>query len=318
MESELKNEQFKGKGALDAFLNLLSLITVGWMSIAIGVILFQIINKFFTVQAIDYVAQFSPNALKFGIASAVIVTPVFLAVCSWLHHNYKIGKLNHQSGVHRWLTYLMLLVSALTIIGRLIYQLFRFLDGDYASAVILKTLVILAIAGGIFGYYLYDLVRKDFSKQSKTSQISFALVVIVVLASVVGGFIIVDSPAKARIVKLDAQRVSDLYNLDNMINDYYQQNKKLPADLLAERFSQFKDPESKKPYDYKILGEKNYELCAAFSLAYDPNRSDYNYLGNKDWSYHGVGYHCFSSTIYQDSKPAPIEKLGVPPAAFAD
>ncbi|MFA6215003.1 MAG: DUF5671 domain-containing protein [Patescibacteria group bacterium] len=313
METQTQ-EQFKGKGALDAFLNLLSLITVGWMSIAIGMILFQIINKFFTAKAIDYVAVFSQGPLKFGIASAIILTPVYLAISGWLHHNYKIGKLSHQSGVHRWLTYLMLLVSALTIIGRLIYQLFRFLDGDYAMAVVLKTLVIFVIAGGIFGYYLYDLTRKDFSQKSLVSKLAMIIVVIIALASVIGGFMIIDSPAQARLIKFDQQRISDLYNLDGMINDDYAQNKKLPADLTAAKFAQFKDPENEKPYGYKILGDKNYELCATFSLAVDSNNRDYTYGGNKDWSYHQAGYQCFNSTV-TDSLNGKIIPAPVPQAA---
>ncbi|MFA6254905.1 MAG: DUF5671 domain-containing protein [Patescibacteria group bacterium] len=308
MKKSSKSNQLKGKGALDAFLNLLSLATVGWLAISLGMILFQLINKFVPAKAIDYVARFSQSPLKVGIASVVIITPIFLAVSAWLHHNYKLGKLDHKSGIHRWLTYLMLFVSALTIIGRLIYQLFRFLDGDYALPVILKTLVILVIAGSIFGYYLYDLIRKDFSKRSLTSQISFGLVIIITLAAVIGGFAVVDSPAHARAVKLDQQRINDLYNIDGLIGDYYWQNKELPLDLSAAKFSQFKDPQTKKAYDYRVLGQKEYELCATFSLAVDPNESDYGYYGgNKDWSYHQVGYQCFNSMVIDslNSKTGP-------------
>jgi len=307
MKTPLKSNQFKGKGALDAFLNLLSLATLGWLAISLGMILFQLINKFFAARAVDYIARFSQGPLKFGIASVVILTPIFLAISAWLHHNYKVGKLNHKSGIHRWLTYLMLFASALTIIGRLIYQLFRFLDGDYALMVILKTLVILGIAGSIFGYYLYDLIRKDFSKRSKTSQISFSLVIIVTLASVITGFSLIDSPSHARAVKFDQQRVNDLYNLNGLINDYYLQNKELPLDLSVAKFSQFKDPKTKKTYDYKVVGQKEYELCATFSLAADLNETDYGYGGNRDWSYHQAGYQCFSNKIVEDIKTVPVE-----------
>ena len=59
---------YKGKGAFDAFLNLLSLITLGWMSISVGAVLFQIVNKFFVPKTFDYIGSFSQNALKFNIA----------------------------------------------------------------------------------------------------------------------------------------------------------------------------------------------------------------------------------------------------------
>jgi len=287
----------------------LSLVTLGWLAIALGMILFQIINKFFSVQAIDFAGRFEQSQLKVGLASVFILTPVFLAISAWLHHHYKIGKLNHKSGIHRWLTYLMLFVSALTIIGRLIYQLFRFLDGDYAAAVILKTLVILAIAGGIFGYYLYDLIRQDFRRRSKTSFIALVLVIIVAIAAMVGGFLIIDPPAKARAMKFDQQRVNNLYELNSLINDYYRENKQLPADLSADRFSYFQDPQTEQKYEYKVLGEKEYELCAEFALAVDLNSRDYYYSGNKDWSYHQAGRQCFSNRVVDDSRLAPVEVI---------
>jgi len=293
--------QYKGKGAFDAFLNLLSLITLGWMSLAVGAALFQIINKFLAASAVDYAASFSQNALKVSLASAIIITPIFLAVVSWLHRSYKIGNLNYQSGIHRWLTYLMLLVSALTVIGRLVYQLFRFLDGDYTLAVILKTLVILIIAGGIFGYYFYDLMRKDFTKKSPVSLAVFIAVIIIALASIIGGFFIIDSPAKARALKFDSQRANDLVSLNYIIDNYYQQNNNtLPADLSASQFLNYHDPEKiSQPYEYQTLGDNQFELCAVFSLSAPSNSDNFSQqpLNGADIYTHGAGRQCFIRTV---------------------
>lgn len=293
MENEnIADNQFKGKGAFDAFLNLLCLISLGWMSISLGAIFFQIINKFFAVAISS--GSFSQSSLKFSIASAIIITPVFLVAAGWLHRNYKTGNLNSQSGIRRWLTYLMLLVSALTVIGRLVYQLFRFLDGDYTAAVILRTVTILIIAGGIFGYYFYDLLRKEYAQKSLVSILAVILAIAVASAGVIGGFFIIDSPAKARALQFDVQRENDLSNLENSINYYYQQNGLLPADLSLPQFSGFDaDPETKIPYDYKVLSAEQYELCAVFALPAASDRS--NYLsGVYDIHAHGAGRQCFS------------------------
>jgi len=196
----------------------------------------------------------------------------------------------------------------LTIIGRLIYQLFRFLDGEYALAVILKTLIILAIAGVIFSYYLYDLIRKDFSKKNSISIAAFVLVVVVAFTAVISGFLIIDPPSKSRALKFDQQRVNHLYELNSFISSYYQENKKLPSDLSADRFSRFKDPQTGQNYDYKVLGEQEYELCADFSLAVELKDRDY-YWGDKDWSFHKEGYQCFKLTVVE----YPETKSGVMP-----
>ena len=54
-------DQYKGRGALDAFLNLFSLITLGWMSIAIGMVVFQLIDKYLGPQAAYLYNQFASN-----------------------------------------------------------------------------------------------------------------------------------------------------------------------------------------------------------------------------------------------------------------
>jgi hypothetical protein len=301
--------QFKGKGALDAFLNLFSLITLTWMSIAIGIVLFQIIDKFLSPGVVRQLSSFSQSGLKFGVASALIVTPIFLLIVGLLHQNYKKGIINPQSGVYRWLTYLILLAAALNIIGRLIQLVFQLLDGDYTLAGILKICVVLLIASGIFGYYWYDLKRKDYSQRSTISLVFFVLIVIIALASIITSFFIIDTPAAARMKKYDDQRTDDLTGLDNTINNYYRENKELPQDLSAARFIRFKDPETQESYDYKVLGEEKFELCATFSLAIElDDKEGREIYGDKDWYYHEAGYQCFSSAIIDDFErlPEPI------------
>lgn len=194
----------------------------------------------------------------------------------------------------------MLLASALTIIGRLVYQLFRFLDGDFTLAVILRTLVILVIAGCIFGYYFYDLRRKDFSARSKTSLIMFIVVVMITLCSVVGSFFIISSPAESRAFKFDNERVNDLINLSYIINDYYQQNNnKLPDNLSLPQFINYRDPETDQPYEYKVVASDKYELCATFSLAAatGPESGLPKPVNDADIFSHGAGRQCFNRTV---------------------
>ena len=311
MENQTQNpDQFKGKGALDAFLNLFSLITLTWMSIAVGIVLFQIIDKFLSPGMVNQLSSFSQSGLKFGVASALIITPIFLLIVGLLHKNYKQAILNPQSGVYRWLTYLILLAAALNIIGRLIQLVFQLLDGDYTLASILKICVVLLIASGIFGYYWYDLKRNDYSKRSNASLTFFAVIVVVALASIITSFFIIDSPLTARMKKYDLQRVNDLFSLDSVINFYYQENGELPQDLSAPRFSGYLNPETKEPYSYNVLGDKNYELCASFSLAVELGDQDYFYGGVKDWNYHDAGYQCFTSGVYDNGvKAEPIRPV---------
>lgn len=302
-------DHYKGKGALDAFLNLFSLITLGWMSIATGMILFQIIDKLFSPEKVYYYNEFSQVGLKIGIASALIVTPIFLLVIGFLHKHYKNNVLNHQSGVYRWLTYLVLLAAALNIIGWLIKFIFQFLDGSYTLASILKILVVLLIASGIFGYYWYDLKRMDYNQKSQVSKIFFVVVVVIIVASIVGGFLLIDSPQVTRMKKRDQERVMHLNNIRSIIASDYLNTKALPVDLSAPKFSGNIDPKTNQLYEYRLIETTKYELCATFELpAEDPQKLGYTGaypLGGENWDYHKAGRQCFEQTVSGlDAKPS--------------
>jgi len=294
MEKEMQNSH-KGKGALDAFLNLLQLITLGWLSFSIGSVFFNIINKYFgSIQFGSQMDLVFQSATKTGIASSIIVLPIFLVIISVLHSEYKKDKLDHNSGIYRWLTYLMLLVSALTIIGSLVALLVNFLNGEYTANIILKILVVLLIALGIFGFYGYDLRRKSFKKKSIISMIAFALVIIIGVGAIGWGLFLVDSPKVTKMKKFDLQRAQDLDSINSLVVYGYATDKKLPD--YFPRMANYKDPATSKPYEYKILGSDQYEICANFSLPV----SSVEYPGQPKWYMHLAGRQCFQEKINPD------------------
>ncbi len=302
----------KGRGALDAFINLLNLITLGWVAIWFGRVVFWIINKNFSPQFIAYSNQ---SDLKFGLASLIIVTPIFLALAGYLHRLFKDGRLSPESGIHKWLTYLMLLVSSLAVIGDLVALVFKLLNGDYTLSFFLKVIAIFVIASMIFGYYWFDLKRKNYSRRNKVSVLAMSIVIVVALAAIVGSLFIIDSPAVARMKGYDQQRVNDLGQIDSMIINDYQNNGKLPDSLSADKYKNINDPETQKSYQYSIKGPKSYELCANFSLDVSKDNKGYNngYMTapidfrGEDWFYHKAGYQCFTKNISDNLIKPPLQ-----------
>lgn len=284
----------KGSGALDAFLNLLSLITVGWLAWSFGAIIFAFIDHFFGSAQMYYNPQFG---LKSGIASLIVITPVCLAVIGVLHRNYKQGTLSHESGIYRWLTYLMLLVSSLVIIGSLISIILQLLNGDYTLPSLLKVATVLIIALSIFGYHLYDLRRASYATQSLVARVAFAKVVVLALVAIVGGFLIVDSPQVTRMKNYDQERVNHLSQLSSAIDAYYFENKTLPADLSAPQFSSLTDPETNVPYRYTVVSDSEYQLCATFAFSANSDGEDRPWAGSELWYYHDAGEQCFSQKV---------------------
>jgi len=301
------NKDYRGKGALDAFLNLLSFISLGWMSWAIGAIIFQLINKFLAdgfVLQIYYSTAYSQEAVKYAIASLLVVVPVYFLAINLLHYNYKKGTLNHNSGIYRWLTYLMLLVSALTILGALVRLIFGFLNGDQTWRIALKILTVMAIAGCIFGYYFYDLRRKVYQKYSVTSLVFCIVLAVVAVVGLGAGLMMVDSPQVSRNKQLDVQLTNDMSQISYMLEMDYQQDNTVPVDLSAAKYKNAIDSVKNNKIEYRKIGANEFEFCAIFLS--DANQDKPQGWQGDNWYYHQSGRQCFTKKIV-------MTKAGVAP-----
>lgn len=137
------------------------------------------------------------------------------------------------------------------------------------------------------------------------SPIFLGVVICSVLAAVIYGMTLVGSPGEQRALQFDQRRISDLQQLSGAIQMYWEQQKKLPEgfeDLRQQQFAYIQsvqDSETQAPYEYRVLGEKTYELCAIFatdsSLAEAKTKTPTPFSAEQ-WN-HGVGRTCFAREI---------------------
>ncbi len=286
----MSDKPYQGQGALDAFLNILKLITLIWLWSAVGSVLFAIIDKYV---ASEKMSSDIGMQLAIPVASILIVTPVFLGVSYALHQNYRNKKLNTESGIYRWLTYLLLLVSALFIIGSLIGIVSNYLTGAYTLASFLKITIMLSIAAGIFAYYWYDLKRTDYSDGSKVSVMAAGIVITVSVLTLIGGLLVVGSPKNAKLERLDNQRVWDLLQMHEHVINYYADNNRLPDNVEELAVPDLVDPTTKQPYEYHRLGEDDFQLCANFERP-APENIRHQYVNFPyPWFKHEAGRQCY-------------------------
>jgi len=140
-------------------------------------------------------------------------------------------------------------------------------------------------------------------------KIFIKVIVVSVIAAVVYGLFLLGSPAQQRLIKLDQQRVSDIQSISYAINAYWGYNKKLPATLEVLVKSQdyyissLKDPTTGEYYEYRILGEKQYELCANFNTDSSnfQNVSLPKPASEEKWEYR-KGATCFSREAYSEGR----------------
>lgn len=121
-----------------------------------------------------------------------------------------------------------------------------------------------------------------------------SVVVALVVAAVIVGVILLDSPAQERLRRLDERRVDDLRELAYALDLYWTREGSLPP-TLEELSSapgvsvELFDPETGHPYEYRVLSNNTYELCAQFALD-TAEEQDRFY---KDYWAHGPGRQCF-------------------------
>lgn len=287
--------------ALDAFLNLLTHITLGWFAISLGQLIFAIIEK--TIGTVDrgYYYHAGNGAFSWPISSLIIIVPVFLFATSTLHKHYASGKLAPNGAIYRWLTYFMLLIASLVIAGDLINIVNKLLDGEYTLNSMLKALTVLVIALGIFLYYWRDMKRTNYSGKDTVTRYSAIAVIVVTVASIVGGLIVSDSPALARAKKLDRQRAGDLTSIYYDLNSEFGGHE-LPETLQTTRAKQYVDPETGLAYPYTKLDTQKYEICATFT--HESDFEDGRYLGPESkWQHHEAGEQCYEVELPKDGEP---------------
>ncbi|MBI2459332.1 MAG: hypothetical protein HYV53_02135 [Parcubacteria group bacterium] len=298
-----------------AFFYLLSLVALVFMSIATGMIIFQIINKKILDLLIIAPGGFSQEALKFAISAIIIAAPIYFVMMWLINKNLLSGKLERESGIRKWLTYFILLVSAVVMIGWLIATINSFLNGELTAKFILKSLAAILIAALIFSYYLYDIWRAQVDKVNNIIRAYFYGSMALVAAALIISFFFIDSPLTVRQQKFDQTIINKFSQIDNAINGYYGENKKLPEKLnallngasfyyLTE--SDLTDPATNKIFDYNIKAKDVYELCAVFKTANKEQGADKSYYFDARWL-HEAGYQCLKQriAILDNAKPAP-------------
>lgn len=145
--------------AREAFLYLVMFFTLYGSAFSVGTLLFQFINRWLPDVALgyEYVMSASTSIIRTSTASLIISFPIFLFVAWLLKKSIAHDPEKRASKIRKWLTYITLFVAAGIIIGDLITLVNYLLNGELTLRFELKVLVVLAIAGTIFGYYLWDL-----------------------------------------------------------------------------------------------------------------------------------------------------------------
>jgi len=153
--------------AREAFMYLVLFTTLYLTTFHLGRLIFQFINLGLPDLAEFYnYAGSARQAIRFSVASLIIAFPIFMYLSLLIGRSIKRDPSKRASKVRKWLTYMTLFVAAAVIIGDLTWLVYSFLGGEMSLRFALKAVTVAVIAGGIFGYYLWDLRQEERETQS--------------------------------------------------------------------------------------------------------------------------------------------------------
>jgi Domain of unknown function (DUF5671) len=147
--------------AREAFLYLVMFSTLYYGAWNLGSLLFTFINRAFPDPTQpNYISAYWDEQ-RWSTAAIIITFPVFLFMARYIAREIEHNPLKRLSPPRRWLTYMTLFISSATLLGDTTTLIYNLLGGDLTIRFVLKVLVVAAIAGSGFAYYLLDMRQEE-------------------------------------------------------------------------------------------------------------------------------------------------------------
>lgn len=301
---------------LDIAVNLFSFILLGIVAGALIVLLFALINRSFPEPGEllgEYLQIATAREIHRSLASLAIAFPLYAFATRWWLMRFAEGHERSESRLTKWLTYIVLLVASMVIVCDLIAVVYSMLQGEMTKRFVLKVIVILGVAGAVFGFYLFERRAVQFSKPilpGVFKGFGWGATAMILLAAI-AGYLSAGSPKTARSLAADAARANDLTSLSACIEHFARNRGNLPGTLeQLERASistncPTYDRETRQRYGYRIVVASrpegssrvgDFELCAQFAL---PSASNGMMVpsGAESWRDHTAGRSCRVKTV---------------------
>ena len=277
---------------------------------ALLVLLFSLINIMFPDAADSaWVTESARDAVRGAIATLLVVFPSYLVLTRVTNQARRHETGGTYTALARWLIYLSLLVGGGVIAADLVTLIVFFLHGELTVRFVLKVLVLLFVVGATVTYYVLD-IRGYFIERARRSLVCGAVASALVLATIVIGFLNIDTPAEVREARIDEQQLDDLREIQWRVEDYLRVNEAVPTSLseVYDVEATPSAPPERSVYRYEVTAD-GFQLCAEFARSSTdssfsqvrplaPDRDlQYPYILNPNSWEHEAGDWCFERTI---------------------
>lgn len=309
----------------DFFLWAGAMVTFYWSVIAYILLTFDYISYTFPNALAQYPSDPYQSGISYEMASIIVLFPLYLFLMKLIRGDISRDPSRKEIWVRRWALILTLFVAGIAMAVDLITLLTTFLNGEaLTTAFLLKVVVIFLIAAGVFMHFIADLRGYWDAFPGRKHTVGLGVGVLA-LVTIIAGFFIVGTPAQARLARFDAQKISDLQNIQSQIVYFWQAKQKLPGVITDLNNSLAYgpvpvDPQTGESYIYQPGEGLSFKLCAEFNAQSRGNQNVYSEtrammpipVGSKgmmqdNWQ-HGMGQMCFERTIDPSFYP-PLNKV---------
>lgn len=142
------------ENARDAFLYLLNFITLGFWSVALWQIWANLVGRWFPDRLSYSYSGSLRDDIAWQLALILVTFPIFVVVHTIISKELARRPELYYSAVRRWLTYIGLVLTAITIVIDAALTIQQWILGQLTTHFILDTLGLLVLGGSIFTYYL--------------------------------------------------------------------------------------------------------------------------------------------------------------------
>lgn len=295
-------------GAREAFLHLLSAAAL-YTSVSYALTLvFSFINLKWPDPATTPYAQLQSEAdreiIPVAIASVLVAFPLLVWISSILVREMRQAPDKARSPARRWLTHLTLFLAAFMMAIDLIVLVATLLRGESSIRFLLKVAAVMAAGGAAFTYYFKSLRMPPDEAATAVFHRRFGWAASAVVGvALVSGVFLVGPPSLERVRRVDAQRANDIKVISEEVFNVtvgsswrnpaipLTMKQTLPSSLddvragARQRRPRIVDPETGRPYEYQVMGESTFRVCASFAQVRDNP-------GDIAWN-HPAGRHCF-------------------------
>ena len=213
------------------------------------------------------------------IAALAIAFPLYVLVMRHWLRGFQGAEPRTESRLTTWLTYIVLLIASIMMVGAMINLLNSLLQGTLSMQETLRVAVVFGLSALVFGFYTYERQLVRYRRQASYLARLYFWIAVILLAGAGAGFFAVGVPQIMRDLAFDSSRATALNKLSGCIEQHAAKHARLPESLDAiQRMNPpqdcpVADPQTGERYGYRIISASQqqggkrigeFELCANF------------------------------------------------------